>query len=366
MQHISLAALLIFLLPALSFSQQTKHASVCTQPEKTDAADEIVLTVCNYEHGMAPLMQPRLFFRLHKSGRIEYEVDDAGNSPEVGFENWKLKIKEARITANDVDEIIRLGQMEDFQNAAPNYPAYQIWNDSRMESTLVFKYGGREKRIVVNNFSLVGDQKRVTYPTSLFKTLTKVWQLRPPDYEPTVRDILLDQPDFMATETYTSSFMGHGFSTTFKTAKRDECYRRQSATMIMFACWNQPTTSFDIKAREYSVDRRAQGRAADSPFLSDVQTFAKLHTDAGYRLAGTAMIGEQECQKIEVKLKYNASSFGNGEFTYVFHVAKNLKNLAIGVDVTGDQTYAMSRLGNVEFDFPDALFRRPKGYRLKK
>src|SRR5689334_24480509 len=119
MQHISLAALLIFLLPVLALSQQTKPASVCSQPQQTDAADEIVLTVCNYEHGMAPLMQPRLFFRLHKSGRIEYEVD-AGNSSKVSFENWKLKIKEARITATDVDEIIRLGQMEDFQRAAPS------------------------------------------------------------------------------------------------------------------------------------------------------------------------------------------------------------------------------------------------------
>ncbi|HEX8888440.1 MAG TPA: hypothetical protein VF779_04655, partial [Pyrinomonadaceae bacterium] len=73
MQHISLLALLVFLLPAVSFSQRSP--SVCEQPQKEDAADEIVLTVCNYEHGMAPLIQPRLFFRLHKSGRIEYEVD---------------------------------------------------------------------------------------------------------------------------------------------------------------------------------------------------------------------------------------------------------------------------------------------------
>jgi len=324
-----------------------------------------VLTVCNYEHGMAPPLQPRLYFRLHKSGRIEYEIDP-GNSPEVNMEKWKLKIKEAKVTANDVDEIIRLGQMEDFQMASSSYPAYQMWDDSSMESTLTFKYEGREKRIVVKNFSLVGEQKKAFYPASLLALLKKVWTLRPPDYIPTVRDILLFQPDFKATEVYTSSFMGHGFSTTYKTAKHDDCYRRQSATMIMFACWNQPTTSFDLKAREYSVDRRAQGRAADSPFLSDAQTFAKLHQDAEYKITGTAMIGEQECQKIEVKLKYNASSFGNGEFTYIFYVAPNLKNLAIGVDLTGNQTYASSRLGNVEFDFPYSLFQKPKGYRLKK
>src|ERR1043165_6523235 len=359
MQHISLAALLIFLLPALSFSQQARHASVCAQPQKDDAADEIVLTVCNYEHGMAPPLQPRLFFRLHKSGRIEYEID-AGNSSQVSLENWKLKIKEARITANDVDEIIRLGQMEDFQMAAPSYPVYQIWDDSRMESTLVFKYEGREKRIVVNNFSLVGDQKRVTYPASLLKLLKKIWELRPPDYEPTARDLLLNQPDFIATETYPSAFMGHGFATTFKLAKRDDCYRRQSATMVIYACLNQATTIYDLRKQE-----RQPQEGGNTTFPSDGQSLARAHQDAEYRLAGTAMIGEQECQKIEVKLKFNPSNFGNEEFTYVFYVAPNLKNLVIGVDVTGNQTYATSRLGNVEFDFPNSLFQRPKGYRLK-
>src|SRR3954471_2788663 len=190
MQHISLAALLIFLLPTLALSQQSKPASVCSQQEIATPDDEIVLTVCNYEHGMAPPLQPRLFFRLHKSGRIEYEVD-AGNSSEVSFENWKLKIKEAKVTAQDVDEIIRLGRMEDFQNASSSYPAYQTWDDSSMESTLTFKYEGREKKIVVTNFSLVGEQKKVRYPDSLLALLKKVWTLRPPDYVPTVRDTLL-------------------------------------------------------------------------------------------------------------------------------------------------------------------------------
>src|ERR671938_160014 len=101
MQHISLAALMIFLLPVLALSQQSK--SVCTQPEKDDASDAVVLTVCNYEHGMAPLMQPRLYFLLHRSGRIEYEVD-AGAKTNISFENQRLAIREAKIKTSDVDE----------------------------------------------------------------------------------------------------------------------------------------------------------------------------------------------------------------------------------------------------------------------
>jgi hypothetical protein len=255
--------------------------------------------------------------------------------------------------------------MEDFQAAAPTYPAYQMWDDSSLESTIVFKDQGREKKIVVKNFSLYSGQHNEDYPASLLAMLRKVWQLRPPDYVPTVRDILLYQPDFLATETYTSSFMGHGFSTTYRTAKRDDCYRRQSTAQIIYSCWNQPTTTFDLRTREYSVERRAQGRAADLPFLSDVQTFAKVHKDIEYRLTGTQMIGEQECQKIEAKVTDKDASPGHGEFTYVFYTAKNLNNLVVGVDMTSNQTYASSRLDNVEFDFPDSFFRRPKGYRLK-
>ncbi len=362
MQHISLAALLIFLLPALGLSQQSK--SVCTQKEVASADDEIVLTVCNHERGMAPPLQPRLYFRLHRSGRIEYEVD-AGARSGISFENQRLSIKEAWVTAHDVDEIIGLGQAEDFQTAAPVFPVFQPWDDSSLESTLVFKYGGREKRIVVNNFSTYDKQNAAHYPASLLALLKKVWELRPPDYIPTVRDILLSQPDFIATEVYTSAFMGHGFSVTFRTAKRDDCYRRQSESLITYTCWNQPTTTFDPKTREYKEDRRGQGKAADSPFLSDVQTFARVHQDVEYKIAGTAMLGEQECLKIEVKLKTTKSVFGNGEFTYVFYAAKNLKNLIIGVDLTGNQSYASSRLGNVEFDFSNRFFQRPKGYHLK-
>jgi hypothetical protein len=106
--------------------------------------------------------------------------------------------------------------------------------------------------------------------------------------------------------------------------------------------------------------------ASDSTFLSDVQTFARLRKDAEFTLEGTAMIGEQECLKIVAKISYESAPLRDREFTYVFYAAKNLRNLVIGVDLTSRDSYASSRLGNIIFDFPDKLFRKPEGYRLKR
>jgi hypothetical protein len=363
MRRISIVALMILAFPILACSQQPK--STCTEPQQVSASDdEIVLTVCNHTYGMAPLAQPRLYFRLHKSGRVEYEVE-AESDYLTGVVDNKLSIGESKIDASDVAEIIRLGRTADFQNAAAVYPRYEIWDDSSLESTLIFKYQGREKRIVVNNFSPDGARKKAHYPPSLLAMLERVWKLRPPDHTPSVRDILINQPDYIATETFTSAFMGHGFVVTYKTAKRMDCYRRQSETQITYSCLNQPNTIFYPGTREYSEEARPKGAAADSLFLSDVQTFARERSDAKYSLVGTEKIGEQECLKIEAKVTYKGASRGWQEFVYVFYAARNLNNLVIGVDLTGKETYASSRLSNIRLDFPDRLFKRPEGYRLK-
>lgn len=181
-----------------------------------------------------------------------------------------------------------------------------------------------------------------------------------------VRDILINQPDYIANESFTSAFMGHGFSVTYKTAKRMDCYRRQSETQITYSCLNQPDMIFYPSTREYHQEARPQGTGPDALFISDVQTFARTRTDVEYTLGGTENIGEQACLKIEAKVTYPQASPGFQKFTFVFYVAKNLRNLVIGVDVTGNQTYASSRLSNIRLDFPDRLFKRPEGYRPKR
>src|SRR5882672_1469741 len=105
--RISLVSLLILAFPVLAGAQQAK--SMCTEPTKPSVAeDEIVLTVCNHTYGMAPLVQPRLYFRLHKSGRGEFEVEPESNGSSAVSN--RLVTKEFKIDASEVAEIIKLGQ----------------------------------------------------------------------------------------------------------------------------------------------------------------------------------------------------------------------------------------------------------------
>lgn len=364
MRYLFKAALLMMLLPFLAGAQQSESVCAVTQPN-TATADEIILTVCHHTKGMAPVPQPRLYFRLHRSGRIEYEVNPEYDYA-TGIVDYRLLLKEAKIDARDVDEIIRLGQAADFQSAAAVYPRYQMWTDSSLEAALTFTFEGRLKKVLVNNFSVQDTLNKTHYPPSLLAMLQKVHDLRPPDYPQTVRTLLLNQPEYTATEKFTSSFMGHGFSTTYQTAKHFDCYRRQSATEIIYSCLNQPNVIFYPQTKEYREEPRARGNSAAAIFISDVQTFARVHKDASYKLAGTEMIGEQECMKIEAKVTARNAPNGAQEFTYVFYLAERLKNLVIGVDVTGKNSYASSRLSNIRFDFPEKMFERPTGYRLKR
>ena len=181
-----------------------------------------------------------------------------------------------------------------------------------------------------------------------------------------VRDMLINQPDYIATESFTSAFMGHGFSVSYQTAKRLDCYRRQSETQITYSCLNQPDMIFYPRTREYRQEARPEGTGPDALFISDVQTFARTRKDVEYTLVGAEKIGEQECIKIEAKVTYQDAANGSRRFTFVFYAAKNLDNLVIGVDVIGKDSYASSRLGDIRLDFPERLFKRPEGYRRKR
>src|SRR5258708_32297724 len=107
-----------------------------------------------------------------------------------------------------------------------------------------------------------------------------------------VRDILINQPDYIGTEAFTSAFMGHGFSVSYKTAKRGDCYRRQSETQITYSCLNQADTVFYPRTREYRQETGAKGPGADALFISDVPTVAKTRQDVQHTLARTQENGK--------------------------------------------------------------------------
>ena len=71
-----LATLVAFMVPVIASAQQRGSTSACLK----DVPPGVLLNVCEHEHGMAPIPQPRLNLRMYKDGRGEYETNKTWNA----------------------------------------------------------------------------------------------------------------------------------------------------------------------------------------------------------------------------------------------------------------------------------------------
>lgn len=179
MKVVFLIIFVMLFLPLAAIAQLEN--SVCLErATNDDSADPIILTVCNEGQGMTALPRHRLYFRLYQSGRLEYEINPDYN-PEAGEATYKLVLKKTKIDEKEAAEIIKLGRESDFQKAKSEYPRFQMWTDSSLITTIIFKNQTQEKRIVVNNYSSYDKKNDKHYPASLLKMLQKIDALRPKD-----------------------------------------------------------------------------------------------------------------------------------------------------------------------------------------
>jgi hypothetical protein len=156
-----LATLVVFLVAANIFAQQPDDASVCLE----EVPSGVLLNICGNERGMAPLPQPRLYLRIYKDGRGEYEKNTTWNV---------LTRKEFKVKDENLREIERLIAIEGVQKAAGAYPAYRTGTDSSRELT-VSTYSERgSKRIVLTNFHAADRDNKKHYPASLISLMEKV------------------------------------------------------------------------------------------------------------------------------------------------------------------------------------------------
>jgi hypothetical protein len=155
---------LVLLMPALAYSQRKPSSSVCVK----DPPAGVILNICTDERGMAPIPQPRLYLRVSSDGRAEYEASK-------GWDD--LVKKEVRVTPEELQEIMRLGNTEDFQSALEEYPAYNHGTDSSMKLTLDF-YGTKgAKRIVFHNFFAADRKNKEHYPVDFISLMEKVEEI---------------------------------------------------------------------------------------------------------------------------------------------------------------------------------------------
>jgi hypothetical protein len=169
---IILLILLLFIMVASVFGQR-KETSVCAGAVDTKA----VLTICDTGLGMHSFNGLRLFLRVYPDGRAEYEKHPI--YPEGHWEESQRLIKQTfKIDASWVAEIVKLGNEPDFQQAKADYPVFQIWTDSGLETAIIYRDQEKEKKIVVHNY-MSGDENNYNhYPTSLVTLLSHAEELR--------------------------------------------------------------------------------------------------------------------------------------------------------------------------------------------
>jgi hypothetical protein len=164
MRILFLAALVAFIVPFIASAQQRGSTSVCLK----DVPPGVLLNICEHEYGMAPTSQPRLYLRVYKDGRGEYEEN----------KTWNLLTKKAfRAKGEDVREVERLGATEGIQKALERYPVYNFGDDSSTETTIdIFGETGR-KRIILTNFFAADRENKKHYPASLISLMEKIEEI---------------------------------------------------------------------------------------------------------------------------------------------------------------------------------------------
>lgn len=164
MRIVFLAILAAFIVPVLASAQQRDSASACL----TDVPPGVLLNICEHWSGMPPLPQPRLYLRVYKDGRGEYETN----------KTWNVLIKEEfKVKEEDIRELERLSATDGVQKALESYPTYRLAYDSTRE-IIVDIYGeSSQKRIVLENFFAADRENKKHYPASLISLMEKVEEI---------------------------------------------------------------------------------------------------------------------------------------------------------------------------------------------
>ncbi len=161
MRFISLLALAAAFLPVPVRAQQSANTSGCLK----DTPPGVLLNICQHERGMTPLPQPRLYLRIYKDGRVEYETNRSWNT---------LVKKKYTISVEDLGEIASLGAAEGVQKAPERYPVYNQGDDSSSELTIDIYAATGRKRFILTNFFAADRENKKHYPAALISLMEKV------------------------------------------------------------------------------------------------------------------------------------------------------------------------------------------------
>jgi hypothetical protein len=168
------------------------------------------------------------------------------------------------------------------------------------------------------------------------------------------RDIILNQPDFMADLNFFvgEGFGGHGGAE--RLVRKGNRYREESQFWIFIGELGKPSARLFPKAKAYDDFESARGGSVDSTPINPA-ALAK-ENDVKFISLGTRVIEGHNCLKIE------ATRNGKPEKFY-FYAARDLNNLVIVSQIVEPKRSTLQRLGNISLDGPDSLVQIPLDYK---
>ena len=168
------------------------------------------------------------------------------------------------------------------------------------------------------------------------------------------RDIILNQPDFVADLNFFvgEGFGGHGGAE--RLARKGNRYREESQFWIFIGELGKPSARLFPQAKAYDDFESARGGSADSTPINP--RALALENDVTFTALGTRVIDGHNCLKIEAVRKGKPEKF-------YFYAARDLKNLVIVAQIVAPRRSTLQRLGNISLDVPDSLVEIPADYK---
>jgi hypothetical protein len=169
------------------------------------------------------------------------------------------------------------------------------------------------------------------------------------------RDIVANQPDFVADLVFFRSETVSGGGGAMRLARKGNRYRHESQFWIFIGEEDKPAARLFPEAKAYDDMEPAREGSAGGSWPFNPKTLAQ-ESDITFEALGGVEIDGHRCIKIQALRK------GKPEKIYLY-AARDLKNLIIIAQVFNPPRAFVQRLSNISLEVPDNLVEIPSDYK---
>lgn len=169
------------------------------------------------------------------------------------------------------------------------------------------------------------------------------------------RDLIFNQPDFVADLTFFRAERVSGGGGSERIARKGNRYRQESQFWIFIGESGKPAARVFPEAKTYYELEPARYESVNTSEPFNPKTLA-LEAHVTYKVFGAVIIDGYRCIKIEATRKERPK-------TIHLYAARDLRNLIIVAQVVDPPRSFVQRLSNVSLEVPDALVEIPRDYK---